>query len=226
MKKTFVTRILVVAALSIGVATMSGCATMNTAIEKRDLTVESKMSDTIFLEPVAADQKTVFLDIRNTTDQDIDIAGMKSRMANVLKIKGYSLVANPEDATFLIQENILSAGKVNKETPYAAMQSGFGGAAAGSVAGVALSGTGYSNYGRNAAIGSLIGAGIGLAANALVKDVYYNIVTDIRIRQKVGGNIVEHKTRTVTVANKMNLDFVEAKPALEDGLVKTTTGIL
>ena len=40
--------------------TMVSCSTMHTVISKRNLDVQTKMSDTIWLEPAAANQKTVF----------------------------------------------------------------------------------------------------------------------------------------------------------------------
>ncbi len=48
---------------------LSGCAATHVAISKRDLDVQTKMSDTVFLDPVGADRKTVFVQIRNTSDK-------------------------------------------------------------------------------------------------------------------------------------------------------------
>ena len=41
---------------------LSGCSAMNTAIEKHDLAVGTKMSETIFLEPVAPKYKVVYFE--------------------------------------------------------------------------------------------------------------------------------------------------------------------
>ncbi len=58
-----------VAALAIGTLMLSGCSATHTAISKRNLQVQTKMSDTIFLDPVADDKRTVFVQVRNTSDQ-------------------------------------------------------------------------------------------------------------------------------------------------------------
>ena len=57
---------------------LSGCAATSTAVAKRNLDVQTKMSDTIFLDPVTPDERTVYVDVRNTSDQpglDIGAAG-------------------------------------------------------------------------------------------------------------------------------------------------------
>ena len=49
---------------------LSGCAATSTAVAKRNLDVQTKMSDTIFLDPVSPDQRTVYVDVKNTSDKD------------------------------------------------------------------------------------------------------------------------------------------------------------
>lgn len=251
MKKTLKVAGLV---LAMGVsAQLVGCASMQTAIEKRNLDVQSKMSDTVFLSPVSPHEKTVFVQMRNTSDKDIDMQGLQAKLDKALESRGYSVVNDPDKATFMVQENVLSIGKVNKEDAYGAVADGFGGAAAGAAIGGLTSNGTYTDTGNRSLVGGLIGAGVGMAAHALVKDVYFNIVTDLQIKQKakagqvvkqvqttnaqsgsssntqqtiVGtSNWVTYRTRIVSVANKVNLDFKEAKPVLEEQLVKTTAGI-
>ena len=65
--------------------TMVSCSTMHTIISKRNLEVQTKMSNTIWLEPVDTDQKTIFVKISNTSDKDLDI---ESKVINALKTKG------------------------------------------------------------------------------------------------------------------------------------------
>jgi hypothetical protein len=45
-------------------AVLSGCAAVHTSIAKKDLDVQTKMSDTVFLDPVGPDKKTIFVQIR------------------------------------------------------------------------------------------------------------------------------------------------------------------
>ena len=48
---------------------LSGCSAMGTAIKKRNLEVKTQMSETIWLEP--SNNKTVYLQIKNTSDKDM-----------------------------------------------------------------------------------------------------------------------------------------------------------
>ena len=53
---------------------------MHTSIAKKDLDVQTKMSDSIFLDPVEPSQKTIYLNIRNTSDKtNFDITGTVAR---------------------------------------------------------------------------------------------------------------------------------------------------
>ncbi|MEX3853809.1 complement resistance protein TraT [Paraburkholderia sp. BR10923] len=100
---------------------LTDCAATHVAISKHDLDVQTKMSDTIFLDPVADSKKTVFVQIRNTSDKPhFDIAAdVKAAVSG----KGYRIVGDPDHAQYILQANILQVGKV---APSAA-QEAFGG---------------------------------------------------------------------------------------------------
>ncbi|MBD3842312.1 MAG: complement resistance protein TraT, partial [Campylobacterales bacterium] len=107
---------------------------------------------------------------------------------------------------------------------------------------------------RTAAGIGLAGAALGFVGDAMVEDVLYVMVTDLQIRerplegevitqtqqaklaqgsstttsQEIKGGKVEwktYRTRIVSTANKMNLEFEEAKPALEMALSKSISGV-
>lgn len=227
---------------------ITGCASVSTAIDKRNLDVQTKMSDTIFLEPVSSEKKTVYFDLRSTTDKNINLDNMRKKIKQNLQNKGYTIVTNIDQANFLVQENILSVAETTEKDAYSAIQSGFGGAVTGALAGVAI-----NNTGQSAAYGGLIGAAVGVAADAMVDDVYYNMITDLQIKQRLpDGQKVEYthnadaksgsssnmqqtrkgtsdwityRTRIVSVANQVNLEFEEAQKELEDKLIMTTSGV-
>ena len=90
--------------------TMVSCSTMHTVISKRNLDVQTKMSDTIWSEPAAANQKTVFVKISNTTGKDLNI---EQKIISVLSAKGYRVVGDPSQAKYWLQANILKVDKVN-----------------------------------------------------------------------------------------------------------------
>ncbi|WP_435316767.1 complement resistance protein TraT, partial [Pseudomonas aeruginosa] len=54
---------------------------MSTAIKKRNLEVKTQMSETIWLEP--ASERTVFLQIKNTSDKDM--SGLQGKIADAVK---------------------------------------------------------------------------------------------------------------------------------------------
>ncbi|MDH3603075.1 MAG: complement resistance protein TraT, partial [Candidatus Tectomicrobia bacterium] len=85
---------------------LSGCAATQTAIAKKNLDVQTKMSDAVFLEPLAPDKRIVFVQVRNTSDkQNFDIeAPIKAAIA----AKGYRVTENPEEAYYKLQVQVLS----------------------------------------------------------------------------------------------------------------------
>ncbi|MCV2939476.1 complement resistance protein TraT, partial [Escherichia coli] len=67
------TKKLMMVALVSSTLALSGCGAMSTAIKKRNLEVKTQMSETIWLEP--ASERTVFLQIKNTSDKDMNRPG-------------------------------------------------------------------------------------------------------------------------------------------------------
>jgi len=245
MKHTFKMLLALMAVLF--AAVMSGCAAMQVGISKRDLDVQTKMSNTIFLDPVAADKRTVYIQARNTSDKPgftID-QGLKQAVA----AKGYRLVNDPGQAHYLLQVNILQVGKTDQSASEAAFRAGYGGV----LAGAAVGGLTSNNSGRGVVAGGLLGGIAETVAGAMVKDVYYSAITDIQISERMEGGKTakvtsEHKlaqgtsgaatvstsgtsnrqryqTRVLSSANKVNLEFAEAEPELIKGLTTAISGM-
>ncbi|MFZ1428832.1 MAG: complement resistance protein TraT, partial [Geminicoccaceae bacterium] len=104
---------------------LSGCAAGSTAIAKRNLDVQTKMSDTIFLDPVSPDQRTVYVDVKNTSDKpDLDLA---PQIRAAIAARGFRVVDDPRAAQFVLQANVLQAGRSSETAAEAASGSGFGG---------------------------------------------------------------------------------------------------
>ena len=218
------------------------CSTMHTVISKRNLDVQTKMSDTIWLEPAAANEKTVFVQVKNTSGKNLNI---EQKVINVLTAKGYRIVNDPAQAKYWLQANILKVDKVNLDN-----ENGFSdavlGAGIGGVLGAQRSGGAYTAIGWG-----LAGAAIGTLADALVNDTAYAMVTDILITEKTGRNVQtatrnsvkqgnsgsmtstsssssnmeKYSTRVLSTANQVNLNFNSAIPILEDELGKVVGGI-
>jgi len=111
--------------LAITVAVLvTGCSAIDKQIKHGKLDVQTKMSETVFLDPVADNKRTVVLQIRNTSDKkDLNI---QSEIVTAIEDKGYTVVSDPNKAHFMIQANILQVGKSADSDPFGAMNSGFG----------------------------------------------------------------------------------------------------
>lgn len=246
MKIIIKVSLLVMASLFVS-TTFTGCGAATTAIEKRNLEVQTKMSDSVFLEPVSPEKQVVYIKIRNTTDKDIDV---ENQVKASIAAKGFKVTSNPEEAYFMIQANVLQIGRTDQTGRDSALQSGFGGGLLGAGVSAATGGNG-----NNVGIGAAIGAVVGLVTDSMVKDIYYSMITDVEIRQRpainekvlqneanlseqgttstisqnVNSNNVQwkiYRTRVVSSANQVNLEFDDAKNELQKGLEKSLSGLL
>ncbi|MDD5212451.1 MAG: complement resistance protein TraT [Sulfuricurvum sp.] len=244
--KTIAKSLLMAGMFSMVAIQFTGCGAAHTAIKKRNLDVQTKISETIFLEPTEPEKKVIFVDVRNTSDKDIAV---KDIITNALISRGYSITTSPQKAYFMLQVNVLQVGKTDLREAQSALEGGFGGAVVGATAGYAM-----HNSNSNAAAGGLIGAAVGVVADALVDDTYYSMITDVQIRERpmlgevvtqtqnakikqgsstnvnqdIQGGKVDwktYRTRVVSTANKVNLDFAEAQPVLQDALGKSLSGL-
>jgi len=225
---------------------LGGCAATQVALEHKDLSVQTQMSATVFLNLENAVQKTVFLDIKNTSSYDLTI---ESAVRARLEQAGYRIMADPQTAFYILQANVLHVGRADPSALQDALRTGWSGPLAGGLAGAAIgASTAHSNGGLK---GAAIGSAIDLIAGSLVKNVTYSIITDIQITerseeavaQKVQSNFSQgtdtqvmqtsdsvrnykkYRTRIVSSANRVNLDFEAALPSLEQQLARSIAGI-
>jgi Enterobacterial TraT complement resistance protein len=237
-----------VLALALAVA-LSGCAATTTAISKRSLDVQTKMTDSIFLEPVTLPQRTVLVEVRNASDRtELDIApAVRAAIAQ----RGYRLVDDPRDAQFLLQANVLQVGRTSRAAAEGAFAKGFGSALVGGAAGAGI-GRAASDQTEVIIGGAVAGAAASAVADSFVQDVTYSIITDVQISERAGGVMVtermtqdlaqgrsgarvlsstevhdwkRYQTRVMSSANRVNLDFEDAAPDLVAGLTQAITGI-
>lgn len=231
-------------------AMLQGCTASRNLMEHSSLKTESKMSATIFLDPVAPQHKTVLLQIRNTSDK----ANFNPKDKIIVKLTnaGYKITDDPNKAHYLLQANILKVGEAQPSDFQHALTGGYGGALEGGAVG-ALAGL-YSNNRMSTLTGGLTGAAIGMISDAMVKNVTYNVITDIQISERASSGVrisesntaklrqgtsgskqvtsnestiwKRYQTRVVSSANKVNLAFEDAVSALSDGIAQTVSGIL
>ncbi|WP_327790719.1 complement resistance protein TraT, partial [Vibrio anguillarum] len=105
---------------------------MTTAVKKRNLEVQTQMSETVWLDPVGADKRTVFVQVRNTTDKPIDIMdALSTKLSN----KGYRVVQDPDAAHYWVQTNILKLDKMDLREAQGFLSSGYGAGISGAALG-------------------------------------------------------------------------------------------
>jgi outer membrane lipoprotein SlyB len=211
--------------IAVGTAALvASCAATQTVLEHRSLDTQTALSKTIFLEPVSLEKKTIYLSVKNTSDKTLDIA---PALKNALINQGYRVVSKPEHAHYLLQANMLNVGKMSVTASQRALGGGYGSALAGGVSGAALGA--LSGDSTRLLVGGVAGGFAGMAADALVKDINYTMVTDIQISERLDvhqqRDYQRYRTRVVSHAARVNLSFNTARPALEAGLVKTLAGI-
>jgi outer membrane lipoprotein SlyB len=199
------------------------CGAATTSIAKKDLKVETKMSNTIFLEPIGPEDKTVYLQVRNTSAKpNLDLTGpLYSALIN----KGYEVTHKASDAHYVLQVNVLQAGELDAATRDEIVGRGFGDAIVGGLVGAGVGGL-VSGHSDAVLAGALVGAALGGLANATTQDVSYSVITDIQITEKrSNGKTQVHTTRIASTANKVNLKFEQAEPELVEGLARSIAGI-
>jgi outer membrane lipoprotein SlyB len=229
---------------------LSGCAAITTAIGKRTLDVQTRMTDSIFLEPVTAPQRTVLVEVRNSSDRpQLDIApAVRAALAE----RGYRLVDDPQDAQFLLQANVLQVGRTSAAAADGAFAKGFGSALVGGAAGAGL-GRAASDQTEAIIAGAVTGVAASVVADSFVQDVTYSIITDLQISERAGEGVMvtermtqdlaqgssgrrilsttevhdwkRYQTRVMSSANQANLDFEDAAPELVAGLTRAIAGI-
>jgi hypothetical protein len=229
---------------------LSACAATTTAIGKRSLDVQTRMTDSLFLEPVTAGKRTVLVEVRNTSDRpDLDIA---PAVRAALEARGYRVVHDSEAAQFLLQANVLQVGRSARAAAEGSFAKGFGSAVVGGAAGAGV-GRAASDQTEVMIAGAVAGAAASAVADAFVQDVTYSIITDVQISERAGEGVLvtermaqdlaqgsggrrvlsttevhdwkRYRTRIMSSANQVNLDFEDAAPQLAAGITQAIAGI-
>ena len=200
------------------------------------------MSETIWLNPEYIGNKTIFVQIKNTSTSNISF---ENDIKNILVNKGYKIVNTPKTANYWLQVNVLRLEKLDLKASEAAA-SGLAGAGIGAILG------GYNTGSANTAVAwGLVGGALGILSDALVEDTFYGMLTDVMVSERTPykvknaavsattqgtqsrnlsvsestGNMNKYQTRVLSTANKMNLKLEEAEPQLKAELLKVISNI-
>ena len=233
---------IILLALTTLVLAFSGCAAVDTAVKKRNLETQTKMSETIWLNPQFVGDRSIYVQVKNTSTSNI---ALEQDIKNVLIGKGYKIVNTPNNANYWLQVNLLNVSKMDLKESEAALN-GLTGAGIGATIGA------YNTGSANTAIGWGIAGGIaGIVADAMVSDNFYTMVTDILVSERTpykvaheavnattqgtrGVNMTQsanttnmnkYQTGVVSTANQVNLKLQEAEPQLKAELLKVISNI-
>ncbi len=240
--------------LAVLLAILNGCAAVHTSVAKRNLDVQTRMSDAVFLDPVTPDKRTVFVQVRNTSDKpNFDLEGP---IKNAISARGYQVIDDPDAAQFKLQAQILSVSRASVTAAEAALNGGYGALIAGIVAG-ATAGVATGGSTQNMAVAGVAGAVVGglveTVVNAAVQDVFFVAITDVQISQRARAGVTgqrdlqvdasqgidgsetttfsevtdekRYRTRVMSTANKVNLKYEEAAPELNAALTRVLAGL-
>ncbi|MBZ8006433.1 hypothetical protein AVBRAN9332_09195 [Campylobacter sp. RM9332] len=90
----------------VGIGFMFGACASNS------LELDTKLNNSIFIEPVAKSKKSIFVFAKNTSDCNVNI---ESKLIEGLKNKGYTILNEPTNATFIVSTNIVECSKKSEE---------------------------------------------------------------------------------------------------------------
>lgn len=184
---------------------ITGCATL-------ELETNVKMTKSVFLKPHSKENKTIYISLKNITDDNLDILPL---LKQKLKEKNYTLLETSDNAQYILMINVLFANNLKEANAVKA------GAGLGITSGFIAAGSG-SNAGNSLLIGASVALASGLVAKSL-EDETYRAVVDIVIDEKsddansdsvMGKGYKEHKTRVLAEAVQTNLKLNEALPIL------------
>ena len=196
-------------------AILCSCSGIYTRMANSDLEIKTNMTKTIWLTPTDPAQTKIYVQARNTSDNK-EFNDLGTYIKSSLESKGYTITNNPNEATFILQTNVLKAilnnNSVNKSnTQNDALTTAVG--------------VGYAVGSKNDDL-TAVGAGLaaGLASmyfDAKTKDATYYVQTDIKITE---GN-KSYTTSLNVDAKKVNLTVEEASIKMKEAIANSLSGL-
>jgi uncharacterized protein YcfJ len=223
-----------------GCATTAGNGTSASGLSSGNVTLSTKMSSSIFLQPVSPSDKIVYVSTRNTSTATG--LNFKNHLISELIGEGYRITNNPQDAHFMVMSNILYIGKeTQSHTLAGALAGGFGGALIGS----------RYNSGTSTIAGGALGALAGGILGSLLASTKYMMIVDIQLEERQAGtyttsstnasqgiasnettynagvkNWAIYRDRIISQASAMNLNFASAEPLLKKQMSHSIANLL
>ncbi|WP_214001095.1 complement resistance protein TraT [Arsukibacterium sp.] len=194
---------------------LSGCMALHTSVAKGKLDVQTRMSETIYLDPVEPELRSIFIDIRQTAaEYQLPLA---NDVRELLLSRGYHLVDSPQQAQYWLQVNVRTVLKERPEVVLASDEYNmspeqihrllYPGIAlpepepqgvtaqrrASNVAVYADASYGTNIDGKDIAKALVVlaaWAGAEYVGNQLVQDKYYTMLTDIQLAERIASDSI------------------------------------
>lgn len=171
-----------------------GCSAAQTAMKKSELSVESKTSFSVVLEPIAPSKRVVYAKVRDLSGNSMR-KGMQTQLNNYLRQEGFTVTNDPEQANMMINASIIAAEKTTAEDANRYLYSGYKGGAEGALAAGTVTAI-ADGSGTAVATAAVAGAAVGFIADSLVEDVFYTFVMDVQLRERpLDGDQISNATK-------------------------------
>lgn len=183
------------------------------------LQTQSKVTRTITLDHSQKTNKTIYLQVTNTTDGGGENMQLKENLENKLKAKGYTLVPTSKDADYGLFVNVLFANNL-KEALALKAAAGYG-----TIAGIGSYAGGSG--GRDAlAAGLIVAIGAGVVGKALEDEIFRAII-DVEVREYYAQDIRTIKSTTSgdAMVSSHQKDEFGGVPLNKDGYGDASSGI-
>jgi hypothetical protein len=179
---------------------LASCSAVDANLNHGDLQINTHLSETVFLDPVPVEKRSIYVSIRNTSDHpELDIStALKTAIAQ----RGYLVVQDPTKAEYMLRANVLQAGEVDAKSKSSMLLANYGEPLLGGVAAAAAT----SALGGNGATTTGVGLGVAaasFAANQIWKEKTYSVVIDIELssRPLSGAKVSQNTSSLAANAN-------------------------
>ena len=213
-----------------------------------DLRVDTQLSESIFLDPAPLNQRTVYIQINDSSgSQDLHFgAALKA----ALEAKGYTISESPQNATYWLQANIKYFGETHPDSIADLRKSSYGstieGAVIGGVVGELIGG------GDSTFVGAAVGGAAAFVTDIFLQDISYAAIVDVQISAKTSEKVMvtdkqdvpqgesaiskersssirdrkRYRTRVTSTVTQLNLSREEAAAAIRGSLSGVFSGLL
>ena len=219
-------------AISLVAVALAGCGGVKLSNVKKDLSVNTAVSNSVFLTPVKPSERTVLVQVRNQSSRS-QFQYEEAVKQHIIS-RGYLIVEDPDQAQYILQANLLSLTEDKKGAGSTKDQ--LAGAAVGGVLGSTV------GKGDGKKVGAIAGAAIGALAastyNSKQLDITFTGIIDVQLQEKnpsgekaddgeytADGKWKKHTARINVTASKVNLKFNEAQGEIRENIARAISGL-